>query len=72
MKIRVQVKPNSRESAVEKLGGAEYRLKVKASAKEGKANTELVKVLSEYFDIPKSAIIIVKGHKSRIKIVEIQ
>jgi hypothetical protein len=42
-----------------------------APAEKGKANLRLIEVLSEYFGVPKSAIRIIKGWKTRNKTVEI-
>ena len=71
MRISVKVKPNSKEGKIEKVGANEFLARVKAPPQEGKANAALVKLLSEYFDIPKSAIIISKGQGSRSKIIDI-
>jgi len=71
MKISVKVKPNSRQESVEKISEKEYLLRVRASAQEGKANQAVVKLLSEFFDIPKSTVIILKGASSKNKIIEL-
>ena len=42
------------------------------SSKEGKANEALVRLLSDYFGIPKSKILIIKGTTSKYKLVEIE
>lgn len=71
MRISVTVKANSKENSVEKISGNEFALRVKAPAKEGKANEAVIKVLSEYFGVAKSRINIVKGQTSKKKIVDI-
>jgi hypothetical protein len=71
MKISVRVKPNSKEEKVDKLLENEYVLRVKAPPKEGKANLAVIELLSEHFGIAKSRIVILKGHKSKNKIVQI-
>ena len=38
---------------------------------DGRANEELISLISDYFDVPKSKIIFKSGLKSRQKIVEI-
>ncbi|MEA3328356.1 MAG: DUF167 domain-containing protein [Candidatus Omnitrophota bacterium] len=68
MKISVRVKPQARENKVEKKGESNYLVWVRAKAIGGKANQAVVKVLSEYFDIIKSEVILVKGKKTRDKI----
>ncbi|HKY73811.1 MAG TPA: DUF167 domain-containing protein [Patescibacteria group bacterium] len=42
-----------------------------ASAREGKANKDVVEQLAQYFNVPKSRIFITGGEKSKQKIVEI-
>lgn len=71
MKIIVKIKPNSKEESVVKTGEEEFTLRVKAPAKEGKANKAVIDLLSGYFDIPKSRIIIIKGLASKTKVISI-
>lgn len=71
MKFNIKVKANSKAEEIEKLSVNEYRVKVKSPAKEGKANEAVISLLSKYFDIPKSRVIIIKGHKNKNKTVEI-
>ncbi|MEA3560970.1 MAG: DUF167 domain-containing protein, partial [Candidatus Omnitrophota bacterium] len=68
MKIFVKVKPQAKEGRVEKKGGDNYLVWVKAKAIEGKANQAVIKILSEYFDITKNRVILIKGKKARDKI----
>lgn len=71
MRISIKVKPNSKTELVEKTGDKEFTVRVKAPAKEGKANDAVVEALSEYFDIPKSRIAILHGQTGKNKVVEI-
>jgi uncharacterized protein (TIGR00251 family) len=71
MKISVKVKPQAREDRIEKTGENEYAIWVKAKAIEGKANQAVVKILSDYFDIAQSQIVLLKGARSRNKIFAI-
>ncbi|MGB9715434.1 MAG: DUF167 domain-containing protein [Thermodesulfovibrionales bacterium] len=70
MKISVRVKPNMKEEKVEKAGDV-FNVYVKEPAKEGKANKAVIELLSEYFNVPKSQIVIISGFKSKQKIIEI-
>jgi len=70
-KINIKVKPNSRQEKVEKISTREFVLRVKAPAREGKANTAVIKLLSAYFGLAKSRINIVEGRSSKNKVVEI-
>jgi len=72
MKIFVNVKAGSKVEKVEKIDGRNYKLWVKAPAKEGKANQAVVKALAKYFGVAKSNIEIISGIKSKKKLVEIK
>lgn len=69
--VRVRVKPRASKSRV--LGEKEGELEVAVAAPpvDGKANEELVRVLAEHFDVPKSAITIARGESGRSKLVRI-
>ena len=71
MRISAKVKAGAKIDRVEKISDKEFMVWVKQEAKEGRANQAVVKLLSEYFHIPKSRITILKGHTSRNKIIEI-
>lgn len=53
------------------LEGTDYKVWVKAPAKEGKANLAVMKVLVKYFKVPKSNVEILSGFKSKKKLIEI-
>jgi uncharacterized protein (TIGR00251 family) len=72
MLVRVHVAPNSREVRVTKVGDASFEVKVDEKATGGRANGRLVEILSEHFKVPKSRIFIVRGAKSRDKMVEVE
>ena len=69
--LRVRVKPRASKSRV--LGEREGELEVAVSAPpvDGAANEELVRILAEHFDVPKSSITIARGATGRSKIVRI-
>ena len=71
MKINIKVKPNSSREKIERLAQGQFILWVKAPAKEGKANEAALKLLSAYFDIPKSRFMIIRGNAARDKLVAI-
>jgi uncharacterized protein (TIGR00251 family) len=68
MKISVKVKPQAREDRIERIGENKYTVWVKAKAIENKANQAAIKLLSKYFDIAKSKIVLLKGERSRDKV----
>ncbi len=71
MKIAVTVKPNSKQDIVEKLSDKEFTVRVKAPPKEGKANEAVIKLLSDYFKVPRSMINIIHGENGKKKLIEI-
>ena len=71
MKISVKVKPNSKENVVEPAGEKQYNVRVKEKAIEGRANEAVIKLLSEYFHAPRNKFVLIKGAKSRNKIIEL-
>jgi uncharacterized protein (TIGR00251 family) len=72
MKINVLVKPNSKYSQVIKLSKYDYKVSVDAPANEGKANKRLIEILAEHLEVPKSSISILRGFKSKKKIINVE
>lgn len=70
MIIDVKVNARSKNNCVIVKKG-NYRVNLTAKPVDGQANNSLIKLLSEYFDIPKSKISIIKGEKCRNKTLEI-
>lgn len=71
MKIIVQMRPGSSQAKVEKINEGQYKVWVRAIPEKGKANTEMLELLTDHFHVPKSAIRIVIGKTAREKLVEI-
>ncbi len=71
MKIAVKVKPNARQSRVE-VSENGYTVYVTEPPQDNKANRAMIKAMAEYLKVPKSRITIVRGAKSREKLIEIQ
>jgi len=69
-KFNVKLHPNSSQEKIKKLGGREkdYEVWLKEKPVEGKANKQLIKILKKHF---KKNIKIIKGAKSRNKIIEV-
>lgn len=70
MRISIKVKPKSRERKIEKTDNG-YIVYIKEQPIENRANIASIKLLSKYFNIPKSKINILAGIKSKNKIIEI-
>jgi len=71
MRIYLKVIPRSSQNIVEKISEGEYRVKLTAPPVDGKANEALIKLLAEYFNVSKSAILIVGGKSMRRKMVDV-
>jgi len=70
MKLNVRVVPNAKQ---DKIVQEKDRLKVYLSAKpvEGEANRALIEYLSQYFKVKNNQVKIIRGEKSRNKLVEV-
>jgi len=71
LRIWVTVKPQARNQEVKKIAEAEYIALVRAPAREGKANEALMALLANHFSVPKSSVKIIRGQRSRKKLVQI-
>lgn len=71
MIIKVKVKPGASRNEVRKLDKGIYEVRTTAVAEKGRANEKLVELLSDFFNVPKSKIEIIKGHTNRDKQVKI-
>lgn len=71
MRVNIRVKANAKEERIEKLSTGDFIVCVRQPAHEGKANAGVIKLLSEYFGVPKSLINIIKGLKAKNKVVEV-
>ena len=70
MRLNIRVIPNAKQNKLVEEAG---RIKVYLTSPpiEGKANAALVEFLSEHFKVKRSKIKLLKGAKSRDKLVEI-
>ena len=66
----VKVKPNAGRDEVTQ-DGRELYVRVAVPPADGKANARLIELVSGFFDVPKSAIKLLKGASSRNKIIEV-
>ncbi|MDE1823176.1 MAG: DUF167 domain-containing protein [Candidatus Micrarchaeota archaeon] len=72
MMIKVKVTTNSKVELVRRVGPSEYALKVKEKAVAGRANAAVIALLSSYFNVKKSQIMMIRGHAGREKLIEIR
>lgn len=73
MKVSIRVLPKSSLNSLSPAGpDGVYKAKLTAAPVDGAANAALIKLLSKSFGLPKSKIKIIRGLKSKNKIVEIE
>ena len=69
--LTLHVQPNARRSEIAGIHGDALKIRIASPAADNKANAELIELLSETFDVQKSAIAIRHGAAGRRKVVEI-
>ena len=67
--IHVKVIPRAKKNEVKKKG-SEFKVYLTAAPVKGKANKILTEVLAEYFGCRKSGLRIIKGEKSKDKLIQ--
>jgi len=70
MNITVMVKANAKKNDV-KFENDLYYVHTQSPSKEGKANTSVIYLLSQYLKVPQERLKIKVGFKSRKKVVEV-
>lgn len=68
--MNIRVIPNAKKNDISEDEGR-IKVRVKAPAVGGKANKALIQLLAEFFKVSKKDIRIVRGEKSREKVIEI-
>jgi uncharacterized protein (TIGR00251 family) len=69
--IQVKVQTRARKRGVEQLGPRVFRVKVTVPPVKGEANREVRRLLAAHFDVPLSAVRIVKGRASPHKLISV-
>ena len=70
--LQFHVVPNAKSDKVVGEHGDTIKIKLRAPAVEGKANTALRCFLADELNIPKSAVILEHGQRSRHKVIHIE
>ena len=70
MKYSITVKPGSSQEKIIENSPGELVVYLRAKAHDGEANDALIKLLSKYYKVPKTSIKIIRGAKSKSKIIE--
>lgn len=69
--IRLHIQPRASRSEIAGIHGDRLKVRLKSPPVNGKANEELIALLSALLDIPKSGIEIVHGATGRDKTVKV-
>lgn len=72
MRLTVRVTPRARQRRLEQAADGTWRASVPEPPEDGRANTALIALLAEHFDVPKRSLRIIHGHTNRQKVVEIK
>ena len=70
IQIKIKVIPGASKNMIKEEGGL-TKIYLTAPPVDGKANEALIKFLAKHYDVNKSSVEIVKGQKSRNKVIEI-
>lgn len=72
MKVTVRVKSSSKKgNFVQPSLDGELLVYVREPALDGKANKAVIELLSDYYDVPKTRIEIVRGLTNPIKVISV-
>lgn len=72
MKLFITAKPRAKEERVEKISDTHFIVAVKEPPVKGLANAAIIKALAWHFGVSLSSVVIISGHTSRQKIIEIK
>ncbi|KYG67674.1 DUF167 family protein [Bdellovibrio bacteriovorus] len=71
VRLHLFIQPKSSKNEVVGPHNGELKIKITAPPVDGKANEALIEFLSDYFDIPKRQVVLVKGDTGRHKTVDL-
>ncbi len=71
VRLHLFIQPKSSKNEVVGLHNGLLKIKITAPPIDGKANEGLIEFLSDYFDIPKRDIVLIRGETGRTKTVEL-
>ena len=70
-RIEIRVIPRAGKSGIAGMRGGSLLVRLNAAPVDGAANAELIEVLADALDVPKRAVSIVGGERSRQKRVRV-
>jgi uncharacterized protein (TIGR00251 family) len=71
MQINIKVIPRAHKNIIEKIDDTTFKIRVTVPPVDNKANIVVQKMLADYFNVSKSDIKVIRGMKSRQKVVEV-
>lgn len=71
MYIKIKTHPNSKENKVTRKSADSFEIYVRAKPFDGEANEAVLDLLAAFLSVPRSKMRLVKGARSRNKIVEL-
>lgn len=71
VRVHLFIQPKSSKNEIVGPHNGEIKIKITAPPIDGRANEGLVEFLSDFFDIPKRNVILVKGDTGRHKTVDL-
>ncbi len=72
MLLTIKVIPRAKKIVVLPQPDGSFIVRLTAPPSDNQANEQLIKVLSDYFDVPKSHLYLIRGAKSHHKVVEVK
>jgi len=70
--VEVKVEPRSSKAGIAGVLGGVLKVKLTSAPVDGAANRQLIEVLSREFGIKKGAISIIRGERSKNKVIKIE
>ena len=71
MRVEIIAHPNSKKPRVEKDLFGKIQVYVNRPPLDGRANEAVILALAEHFKLKKSQIQLIRGHKSKIKVFDL-
>jgi uncharacterized protein (TIGR00251 family) len=69
--FNIRVIPRARVNSITVDTDGTLRVHTTTAPTDGQANDAVIKMLAKHFDVPRSAIHIIRGHTSHNKVIEI-
>jgi uncharacterized protein (TIGR00251 family) len=70
--ISIKVQARAGKIGMEECHPGEYKVMVRSAPVKGEANREVIQVIADFFKVPASRVKIVRGAKSRRKLIALQ